>query len=337
MALTTGQIAQMTAGDLRGPDDIRVDALETLDHAAPNQLTFIGDRKYVDAWAECPASAALVAQGLDVSCSDGRALIVVEDADLAVAVVLEAMAQDPIMPEPGVHPAAVVAESARIADDSRIGPNCFIGPDVAIGSGCVIHSNVSIFDGARIGQDCWIWSSSVVRERCVIGDRCIIHPNVTIGSDGFGYRPAPDGQSLVKLAHVGTVEIGNDVEIGSGTCIDRGKFSATVIGNGTKIDNLVQIAHNCRIGQCVVIAGQCGIAGSIEIGDGAVLGGMVGIKDHLKIGAGATLAACSQVMNDVPPGETWAGSPAQELHVAARELVALRKLPDMIKQFKRRK
>ncbi len=337
MSLTTGQIAEMTAGELCGPGDLRIDSLETLELAGAHQLTFIGDQKYAGAWADCSAKAALVARAIDVAPGDGRAVIRVDDADLAVATVLDAIARPTVVPEPGVHESAVIAASAHIADGVTIGPHCVIGDGVRIGPGCVLHANVSILDEAVIGHNGLVWPGAVIRERCTIGDNCIIHANATIGADGFAYRPSTDGRSLVKLSHVGTVRIGDDVEIGAGSCIDRGKFSATTVGDGTKIDNLVQIAHNCRIGRSVVIAGGCGIAGSIEIGDGAMLGGMVGIRDHVSIGPGATLAACAQVMSDVPAGETWGGSPAQELRAAIREVVAIRKLPDLMKQLKKQK
>ncbi|MCK4821889.1 UDP-3-O-(3-hydroxymyristoyl)glucosamine N-acyltransferase, partial [bacterium] len=174
----------------------------------------------------------------------------------------------------------------------------------------------------------------VLRERCQIGNKCIIHPNVTIGADGFGYRPADDGKSLVKIPQIGTVIVGDDVEIGAGSCIDRGKFSATSIGNGTKIDNLVQIGHNCRIGRSCVIAGMTGVSGSVTIGDGVIIGGGVGIKDHVTIGNGARIGGKSGVISDVAPGQTVIGFPAGEYKKTLRQWAALKKLPDLYKLVK---
>jgi UDP-3-O-[3-hydroxymyristoyl] glucosamine N-acyltransferase len=175
----------------------------------------------------------------------------------------------------------------------------------------------------------------VVRERCRLGRRLLLHPNVTIGADGFGYEPAPDGSGLVKVPHIGTVIIEDDVEIGAGSCVDRAKFGATVIGAGTKIDNLVQIAHNCRIGRNCVIAALSGLSGSVTVGDGARIAGAVGIVDHVSIGSGATIGAGAGVMKDVPPGETQLGGPAVEIRQALRQMAAIRKLPDWMQQASR--
>ena len=335
MSYTTQQIAQLVAGQLTGPGDITVSGMETLDRAGPDQLTFVGGAKFIEAWDSCKARAALVKAGLTIEPGDGRALIVVEDVDLATARVLEALAPPPVLPEIGVHESAVVDATARIGNEARIGPGSVVGPDTRIGDGAVIHANVTVMDACQIGAGCVLWPGVVVRERCCIGDGSVLHPNVTIGSDGFGYRPDPSGQGLIKIPQIGRVVIGRGVEIGSGTCVDRGKFSATEIGDGTKIDNLVQIAHNCRIGRCVVIAGGCGIAGSVTIGDGAMLGGNVGIRDHVTIGPGAQIAAYAAVMKDVPAGATWAGYPAREAGAALREHAAIRKLPGLIGKLKK--
>jgi UDP-3-O-[3-hydroxymyristoyl] glucosamine N-acyltransferase len=163
----------------------------------------------------------------------------------------------------------------------------------------------------------------------------ILHSNVSIGADGFGYEPSPDGAGLVKVPHLGTVSLEDDVEIGAGSCVDRGKFGATVVGRGTKIDNLVQIAHNCRIGRGCVIAGQSGFSGSVTVGDGVTIAGGVGVADHVTIGSGATIGARSGLMKDVPAGETHVGYPAYEAGIALRQAAALRKLPDWMQNASR--
>jgi UDP-3-O-[3-hydroxymyristoyl] glucosamine N-acyltransferase len=157
------------------------------------------------------------------------------------------------------------------------------------------------------------------------------HQGVSIGADGFGYRPDPHGGGLLKVPHLGTVEVGDRVEIGANACVDRGKFGATVVGEGTKIDNLVQIAHNCRIGRSCIIAGLCGLSGSVTLEDGVVLGGNVGIADHVTIGAGARIGAKAGVMSDVPAGRSMLGCPADDLRAALRQMAAVRKLPDLIR------
>ncbi len=332
MALTCGEIAERVGGTVRGPLETRIESVETLDRAGPRELTFIGNEKFAGRWAASHASAALVEQGLSIDTDDGRPLIFVDGVDLAMAQVLEALAPAPPVPAEGVHPTATVAASASLGADVRIGPGCTVGERVRLGEGTVLHSNVTILDETCVGEGSVFWPGTVVRERCEIGERAIVHPNVTVGSDGFGYRPS--GGGLVKLPQIGTVRIGRDVEIGAGTCIDRGKFSATEIGDGTKLDNLVQIAHNCRIGRGVVIAAQTGLAGSVTVEDGAVLGGKVGIRDHVTVGAGAELAAYAAVMEDVPAGATWLGYPAHNARDALREMAAVRKLPNLVRRLK---
>lgn len=329
---TTGELCTLVRGHLQGPDDIIIRGVNILQDAGPADIAFIGDVEHARAWSTCTAAAALVSKDLKLTCDQpGRALIQVPNADLAMAEVLERFAPPPPAVPPGIHPSAVLDPSAEVADGAAVGPGSVIGPNVTIGADTVLHGHVTVLDDTHIGTACVIWPGTVIRERCRIGNRCILHANTVIGADGFGYRPAPDGSGLVKIPQIGTVEIGDDVEIGAGTCIDRGKFSATTVGSMTKIDNLCQIAHGCQIGRGCVIAGLCGIAGSVTIGDGAILGGKVGIKDHVRIGAGARLAAYAAVMNDVPPGQTWAGMPAKDARVALRELVAVKRLPKLIK------
>lgn len=334
MSWTVQQIAELVDGELQGPPGVAIASMQTVTEAGPDQLTFIGDDKYARGWASSRARAALVRRGLDLTPGDHRALIWVEDVDLAMVRVLEALCPPPPALV-GIHPTAVVHRTAKMAGSAAIGANCYVGPRVTIGEDAVIYANVTIMDDAAVGAATVLWPGVVIRERCRIGDRCILHPNVTVGSDGFGYRPAADGRGLVKIPQIGHVEIGHDVEIGSGTCIDRAKFAATVIGDGCKIDNLCQIAHNCRLGRNVIIAGQSGLAGSVSVGDGVVIGGGCSIRDHVSIGAGAQIYGASSVMNDVPAGATWAGYPAQDARMALREHAAMRKLPDLLKQMKK--
>lgn len=333
-AHTTQAIAERVEGELAGPSDVTVAGVEALDRAEPGQLTFIGDAHHARRWPESHAGAALVTRGLEPARDDGRPLIFVDSADLAMARVLELFAPDPPRPEPGVHETAVVDPTAILGQRARVGAHCYVGPEARLGDRCVLHPGVTVMDRATLGADCVLWPGTVIRERCSLGDRCICHANSVVGADGFGYRPAPDGTGPVKIPQIGTVEIGDDVELGAGACVDRGKFTATVIGSASKLDNLVQIGHNCQIGRGVIIAGHCGIAGSVTIGDGVVCGGMVAIRDHLTIGAGAQLAGAAQLMHDVPEGETWAGSPAQPVREAAQQTALIRKLPELAKQLK---
>lgn len=334
---TTETIARATGGQLQGPGNIEITGLEALDFARPGQLTFVGSGKYAGKWPDSQASAALVTRGVNIEPDEKRAVITVDNADLAMADALALFAPPLATAESGIHPSAIVHPAAQIADSAKIGPGCAIGPNVVIGANSVLYPNVTILDDSHIGKSCIIWPGVVMRERCKIGDRCILHPHVTIGADGFGYRPAQgeNGVYLKKIPQIGNVEIADDVEIGAGSCVDRGKFSTTFIGKGSKIDNLVQIAHNCRIGRNVVIAGCAGIGGSVVIGDGVMIGGMAAVRDHITIGAGAVLSAGAQLMNNIPAGETWGGILARPIKQAIREALALKKLPALVKQLKR--
>lgn len=338
-SLTAQQIAELVAGQLTGPADLVVTGLETLDYAGSEDLTFIGDNRHADRWPDSKAQVALIAKAVELKAdgrSSDRALIAVDHVDLAMAKILEHFAPaPPPPPQVGVHATSVVDPSANIADGCRIGPHCVIGPRVTLGPGCTLHAHITIMADSSVGAQTELLPGVVIRERCHVGAGCLLASHVVIGTDGFGYRPSPDGRGLVKIPHIGGVRIGNGVELGANTCVDRGKFSDTVIGDGTKIDNLVQIAHNCRIGRCVVIAGCTGVAGSVTIGDGVQIGGGADIRDHLTIGSGARIGGGAQLMNDVPPGETWAGSPATEYRQAARQYAAVRQLPELMKKAKK--
>ncbi|QNN22870.1 UDP-3-O-(3-hydroxymyristoyl)glucosamine N-acyltransferase [Planctomycetales bacterium ZRK34] len=336
MGLTTQQIADLTGGQLHGPGDVAIDSMEIVGRATAGQLTMIGSSLYAEQWGDSQATAALVAEGVELAEANGRAFIVVADVDLASAAVLKKLAPEPVAVAEGVHPSVTVDATARLGRGVRIAAGCYIGPNVVIGDNVTLHANVTIHAESQIGDSCVIWSGTVIRERCTLGPRCILHPNVTIGADGFGYRPAPGGAGIVKIPQIGTVQIGAEVEIGAGSCVDRGKFSATIIGDSCKIDNLVQIGHNCRLGRCVIIAGVAGIGGSVTIEDGAVIGAGVGIADHHTIGAGAKLAARAGVMHDIPAGQTWGGMPAQPFRAFMREASALRHLDKTLRWLRKK-
>lgn len=331
---TTAELAQRVGGQLVGDNHVRIAGIESIDDAGPEHLTLIADKRYADRWPRSRAAAALVKRGIDPT-PDHRPLIVIDDVDVASAVLLAVFAPPMPDPGPGTHPTAVVDPTATIGHGSRIGPGCVIGPHAVIAEQCVLHANVTVMDHARIGRECILWPGAVVRERCTLGERCILHPNVTIGGDGFGYRPSPDGRGLVKIPQIGVVTIGHDVEIGAGSCIDRGKFSATVIGDGCKLDNLVQVAHNCRLGRCVVIAAHTALGGSVRVDDGALIGGMVCVREHCHIGAGAKLGGGSQLMHDIPPGEMWSGIPATDSRTMFKRYAAIARLPDHLRNTAR--
>ena len=274
----------------------------------------------------------MVTRGIEVFGHDpsDRAIIVVDDAEIAMLRVLEAFSQSDQKPRSaGVHPTAIVDESASIGSDVHIGAH------VTIGAQAVIEDSVTLEAGVRIGPDVTIGAGTT-------SFQCGRGANVSSGMwlpgasrridhcRWFGYRPDPGGGGLLKVPHLGTVVIGDDVEIGAGTCIDRAKFGATRIGDNTKIDNLVQVAHNVTIGRSTVIAAQAGIAGSAEIGDGVQIGAPAGIVEHLKVGNGARIGAKAGVIKNVAAGEVVAGIPAQPARETLRQVAALRKLPDYL-------
>lgn len=334
---TTGSLASTLSAELQGPADLPIERLDTLDRAGPGALSFIRSAAFASQWAGSRAPAALVSRGVQVPGHDAstRALLVVPDADLALNTVLELFAPKPHRPPVGVHPSAVIDRSAELGQGVSIGPCCTVGPGARIGDGVVLMSNIAVGAQASIGRGTVLHPCVVIGDRCTVGQGCTLYGGVIIGADGFGYRPAPDGRGVVKVPHIGTVEIGDAVEIGANTSIDRAKFGATVIGSGTKIDNHVQIGHNTRIGRACLICGMAGIAGSVTIGDGVIVAGHVGIADNLTIGAGARIGAKSGVMNDVPAGATWWGFPALDARDAARNYALIRNLVELTRRVRK--
>ena len=332
---TIQEICDSVGGVLVGSSTIIITGLEEISEAQTSQLTFVGEKKYISLWDQSDASAAIVNEKLEIEPGPDRALVRVADADLAMAQVLHLFEPDPPQCDPGIHPTAVVDPTAEIGEGAAIGAGCYIGPRVVIGAKTRLYPNVTILDDSSIGSGSVIWSGTVVRERCRIGRDCILHLNVSIGADGFGYRPSADGQGLVKVPQIGTVTLGDGVEIGAGSCIDRGKFSTTYLGDGTKIDNLVQIAHNCRLGRSCVMAGQSGLAGSITLGDGVMMGGGARVKDHCTVGSGAKLGGNATALSDVEPGKVLLGTPADDARSTLRQWAALKQLPDLLKRLKK--
>ncbi|MEM0915448.1 MAG: UDP-3-O-(3-hydroxymyristoyl)glucosamine N-acyltransferase [Planctomycetota bacterium] len=338
---TVASIAERVGGRVEGDGSIAIDGLDELSAAGAGDLTFIGDAKYAGRWPDSGASAAFVTETLagKVAAGDGRALVWVESADVAMAMALELFAQ-PGPPVPGhdaVHDLAYVDGGASLGRGVKIGPGAVVQRGAKLGDGVQLHAGAVVMDDAQIGAGSVLWPGAVVRERCVVGAACILHANCVIGGDGFGYRPVTvDGQTtLMKVPQNGIVRLGDACEIGAGTTIDRAKFRETVLGDGCKIDNLVQIGHNCVLGRGVIIAGCTGLAGSVTVGDGVVIGGMAAIKDHVTIGPGAQVAGSAAVMNDVPAGQTVAGYPAAEFRESAKLYAARRHLPEIWKRVKR--
>ena len=323
---TIKEINEILKGELVGDTKQQINGPEQLEKAGNNHITFIGNRKYIRLWETSKACAAIVDEKLKIEPGENRALIKVKNADLAMAKLLEVFNPGHPQFDVDIHPTVVIDKSATIGKECKIGAGCYVGKDVVLGDAVVLFPNVTILDETIVGKGTIIWSGTVIRERCEIGQYCIFHINVSIGADGFGYRPSEDGRGLVKIPQIGNVIIGNAVEIGANSCVDRGKFSSTIIGDGCKIDNLVQIAHNCVMGRFCIMAGHSGLASSVTLGDGVIIGGSASIKDHITIHSGAVVGAGSGVMNDVPAGKTVLGYPAQDSREMLKQWIAMRKL-----------
>ena len=319
------EINQILNGEIIGNTNQKITAPEQLEVATNNQISFIGNKKYEKFWDNSNAAVAVVNQDISIEPGENRAFIKVKNADLAMSQVLEMFA--PPMPTflVDIHPTAVIDASATIGNGSKIGAGCYIGLRVNIGENVTIYPNVTILDDTVIGKNTIIWSGTVIRERSVIGDNCIFHPNCTIGADGFGFRPDPE-RGLVKIPQIGNVVIGNNVEIGANSCVDRGKFSSTILGDGCKIDNLVQIGHNSKLGKFCIMAGNSGLAGSVTLGNGVIIGGSASIKDHTSIGDGAIVGAGSGVTGDIEAGKVMLGYPAVEARDALKQWALLKRL-----------
>jgi UDP-3-O-[3-hydroxymyristoyl] glucosamine N-acyltransferase len=328
---TIQQINDTLKGVLVGNTTQLIESPEQIEYAATNQITFIGHKKYAKLWEHSKACAAIINEDIELKPGDNRAFIKVKNADISMAELLELFIGDTPVFESDIHPTAVIHATAKIGEGCKIGAGCYIGKDVAIGNNTVVYPNVTILDNSTIGVNTTIWSGTVIRERCAVGSYCILHANVSIGADGFGFRPAPDGRGLLKIPHIGNVVIGNGVEIGANSCVDRGKFSSTVVGDGCKIDNLIQIGHNSRMGRSCIMAGASGLAGSVTLGDGVVIGGGACISDHVTLGNGVQVGGMSGVISNFPDGAKLMGYPAMDARDAMKQFVLLRK---MVKESK---
>ena len=342
LSITAGQLAVALGAEMLGPGAVALDRVDPIERAGPTSLTFVRDAAFAARFPASSAGAAIVTRAvLDDPAADAtlratnRALLIVDDADLALASILRSMGEPAASAPVGIHPAAWVDPTAAIDPTASIAPGATVEAGATIGPGSRLFPGARIGEGASIGRDCVIHHNAVVARGCTLADRVILHAGAVIGADGFGYRPDDSG-ALIKIPHLGTVEIGSDVEIGANTTVDRAKLGATSIGAGSKIDNLVQIGHGCVIGRSCVICGCAGLAGSVRVGDGVMIGGGVSVKDNISIGARARIGACAAVMNDVPPGETWLGYPARPSKEALRTIAATGQLPDILRDMKKR-
>jgi UDP-3-O-[3-hydroxymyristoyl] glucosamine N-acyltransferase len=326
MKFTTAEIAKLLDGEVLGDATAALTGFAAADQAKPGDLTFAESDDYFAAAEKSAATAVIAGKN---SASAEKITIRVANPRIAFAKALALFFPEPKF-SAGIHPSAVIAASAQIDPTAHIGPHCTIGERVKVGANVVLQSGDFIGDDSVLGDDTNLFPNVTIYPRSQIGKRVRIHAGTVIGSDGFGY--VFDAGLHRKVPQVGNVIIGDDVEFGSNVSVDRGALGSTVIGKGTKIDNLVHIAHNVEIGEHSILCGQVGIAGSAKLGNYCVLAGQVGIAGHLKIGNRVTVGSKAGVMHNIPDGETWLGMPAQPDKQAKRIVIAVQRLPDLLKK-----
>lgn len=322
---TLKELAARIGGEIVGDGNVTIDRITTVEEATGDALTFATDERYFAAALASKAAAILVGASIAREAAD-KPLLVVANARHALAQLLASMRtgeRDPFR-----HPSAVVEEDARLPDELYVGPHAYIGHRVSIGRKSVIEAGVYIGDDVSIGESARIYPNASVMQGCRVGDRVVLHAGCVIGSEGFGWAFV-DGRSQ-RIPQVGNVVLEDDVEIGANTCVDRAQTGSTRIGEGTKLDNLVQIGHNCRIGKHCVIAALTGLAGSTVIGDHVKVGGQVGFRGHITVGSGVTIAGQSGIWGDVADGATVSGQPARDHRQTMRREVMIRALPKLI-------
>jgi UDP-3-O-[3-hydroxymyristoyl] glucosamine N-acyltransferase len=333
MKLTLAELASITQGEIIGGDPALVlTGFNSITEAQAGEVTFLGNARYTPKLKDCHASA-LLADGLHITPPEGMALVHVANPQLAFSEVVKRFGPPPQPFVPGIHPTAQISASAKLNRDTLyVGPHAVIEDEVEIGDGSAIHAGAFIGRGTRMGANCVLHANATVKERCVLGSRVIIHSGAVIGSDGFGYE-LKDGRHE-KIEQVGIVQIDDDVEIGSCTAVDRARFGRTWIGEGTKVDNLVQIGHNCVIGKHCILCGLVGLSGSTRVGDYVVMAGQVGVAGHLTIGSKITVYAKSGVTKDLfEPGE-YTGFPAKPLSEGRRMMTYPGKVPEILERLR---
>jgi UDP-3-O-[3-hydroxymyristoyl] glucosamine N-acyltransferase len=328
MQKTLAEVAQLIKGRVVGDGALLIKGVSGIKEAQPGDLTFLANPKYIPLASATRASALVVGKDVLV---EGKSVIQVDDPSMAFTMVV-AMIKEALSPKvTGVHPTAVVDPSAVLGEGVGIGPHAVIEKNAVIGAGTVICAGAFIGQKTSVGAKCLIYPNVTVREDCVLGNNVIIHSGTVIGSDGFGYSTV--GGIHHKIPQTGNVVIEDDVEIGACVTVDRARFDKTVIGRGTKIDNLVQIAHNVRTGEHCLIIAQTGIAGSAVLGNNVIIAGQVGIAGHVVVGDGAAAGAQTGITKDVPAGMKMFGTPAQEFKETVQQIGLVRRLPKYVERI----
>lgn len=327
MPYTLGELAARIGATVQGDATVTISGAAPLGTAGPGDITLVDAPERLKRLTGHPAAAVLLPPGITTD----KPAIVAADVHAAFAEIVKTFRPPRVAARGGISPRAFVSPSARLGPNVEVQAGATIGDDVEIGAGSTIHSGVQIMAGCKLGEHVTLFPNVVLYENTIVGARVIIHACAVLGAYGFGYRTAAGRHELT--AQLGYVEVGDDVEIGAGSTIDRGTYGPTRIGTGTKIDDQVMIGHNCIIGRHNLICSQVGIAGSSSTGDYVVLAGQAGLRDHIHIGNQAIVMAAAGVMNDIPDGEAWFGSPATPRRDQMLQVVNMRRLPEMRKQL----
>jgi UDP-3-O-[3-hydroxymyristoyl] glucosamine N-acyltransferase len=330
--LTAADIAAATGGELRGDPETRVGSVAPLHRAGITELSFLASQRYAGLLADRSPGVLLVTPELANTRGAPRSVIVVDKPIEALLGILPKLYRAPVS-APGIHGTAVIGRGVVLGSDVAVGPYVVIGDGATIGDRTVLDAHVVVGTGVSIGQECHLFPGVTLYPGTSLAHRVVAHAGVRVGADGYGYVFSNGAHR--KIPHVGRCIIHDDVEIGANTTIDRGSIDDTVIGAGTKIDNLVQVGHNCRVGKLCLVMSQVGLAGSTRIGDGVIVAGQVGTRGHLEIGDGARIAGQSGVFGDVPAGETWSGYPARPHKESLRATAAMFKLAGMMKRLEK--
>ena len=321
------QLADLVGGEICGEADLEIHRVAPIDQAQAGDITFVANPKYLAKLKDCQASAVILAPGIDVPAQN---LLVCANPYLAFAKILTFL-QVLDRPVQGIMPGASVAESAVVDPSATVYPGCVVGDRVEIGAGTTLYPGVAVYADVTIGHDCILHANTVVREGCRLHDRVILQPAAVIGSDGFGF--APDGSAYFKIPQVGIVVLEDDVEIGANSCVDRAAMGETRIRRGTKIDNLVQVAHNVEVGEDCILVSQSGIAGSSKIGNHCTFGGQAAIAGHLTVGENVMIGGRGGATGNVAPNQVLSGLPLMPHKQWLRATMTLPKLPEMRKEM----
>ncbi len=328
---TLADLAALCGAVLEGDGSVEIRGPAALGEAGPDQVSFLAHPKYAEQLATTAAAAVLVGTGV-TEVPAGLNILRHADPGSAFTNIVLAFSPPPDRAPVGIHPTAVVHESAQVADGASIGPLCSIGAQATVNAGVVLRSGVHLGAGAKIGSNSELHAGVVIYPGVSVGADCLIHAGTVLGSDGFGFEPCAEGWA--KVPQCGTVEIGDSVEIGANCAIDRGRFGPTRIGSGSKLDNLVHVAHNVQVGEHALLIAQVGVAGSSRVGNGAILAGQVGLSGHLEVGDGARVGAASAIFKDIPAGEDWFGFPAEPRTAALRRMARQRRLGDVMERLR---